>query len=190
MGWLRGAAFLGVLTALACSSSGGGGSATVMGTVAGMEVPTTDAVAVVGPLVYTFGAFTQPGVVVVISNKNDLCSIARSTVNPPNSTELIIAVGIPQAVTPGIYTITTSMPLETTSNALLGFEAADAECKVASPHGARSGTITLSTISSTTVDGSFDVALDTGEKLSGTFRAPVCGLSTNTDAGVPNKCGS
>jgi hypothetical protein len=191
LGWLRGAPFLGILTALACGGTpGAGGTATVVGTVGGMEVPATDAIAIVGPLVDTFGGFTQPGVAVVISNKSDLCSVVESNANPPNSAELILIVGTPGAVAPGTYpTLTTAPPSETTNNALVTYEVADAACHVKMPHGSRSGTVVLSTVSSTTVAGSFDVTLDSGDKLSGTFRAPVCGMSIQTDASAPAKCG-
>jgi hypothetical protein len=192
MSWLEGAAFLGITTALACSSSsGGGGAATVTGTVAGAQVPTTDAIAIVAPLVETFGGFTQEGVTVAITNLSPACSFAQpgGDSNPPNSTILLMEVGSPQAVTPGTYSIIATTPTATTINALLVFEAVDGQCKQTSLHAARSGTITFSTISATAVVGSFDVTFNTGENLTGSFDAPICVVNTNVDAGPAPACG-
>ena len=193
MKWLKSAAFAGIVAVLACgSSSGGGGAATVTGTVAGAKVPTTDTIAIVGPLVDTFGDFPEQGVTVAITNLTPACSFAQpgGDSNPPNSTVLLMVVGSPEAVTPGTYSIIATTPTATTINTLLVFEAVDGQCKQTSMHAARSGTITLSTISATAVEGSFDVSLDTGETLSGTFDAPICVVNTDVDAGPAPACGT
>jgi hypothetical protein len=193
MSWLVSAAFLGITTVLACSSSsGGGGTATVTGTVAGAKVPTTDTIAIVGPLVDTFGDFPEQGVTVAITNLTPACSFAQpgSDSNPPNSTVLLMVVGSPEAVTPGTYSIIATTPTATTINTLLVFDAVEDQCKRTSHHVARSGAITFSTISATAVAGSFDVTLDTGENLTGSFDAPICVVNTNVDAGPAPACGT
>src|ERR1700723_523246 len=106
MGWIKSAAFLGIATVLACSSSSGGGAAvTITGTVAGAKGPTTDAIGIVGPLDDTLGDSVQQGVTVAITNLSPACSFAQpgGDSNPPNLTVLLMAVGSPQTVTPGTY---------------------------------------------------------------------------------------
>jgi hypothetical protein len=53
-----------------------------------------------------------------------------------------------------------------------------------------SGTVTLSRSAPPSLQGSFDVTLDSGEHLTGTFDAPICDIS---DAGgtqaPPGSCG-
>jgi hypothetical protein len=160
----------------------------VTGTIDGASVPTNNTVAVVGPLVDTFGAFTTNGVVVTVSNVDGLCSVEQHGSNPPNATHLLIFASSPGDVGPGTYPILGTFPPEATFGALL-YGATNAECHPirSADHVALGGSIVLSRVDSVTVDGSFDVTLDSGERLSGTFTAPVCDAS---DAAPPMACGN
>ncbi|HZU83708.1 MAG TPA: hypothetical protein VE987_12360, partial [Polyangiaceae bacterium] len=88
-GWALGCA----LSAVACSSSSstsGGGSASVSGTLGGSAVPTTETIAVSGPVTTTTasGTFTANVIAVFISNQHGVCGIAQRMGNPPNATLL------------------------------------------------------------------------------------------------------
>ena len=194
MEWLKSAAFAGIVAVLACgsSASGGGPRPSPAPWRAPRKVPTTDTIAIVGPLVDTFGDFPEQGVTVAITNLSPACSFAQpgGDSNAPNSTVLFMVVGSPEAVTPGTYSIIATTPTATTINTLLVFDAVDDQCKTTSHHVARSGTITLTTIGASAVAGSFDVTLDTGEKLTGSFDAPICVVNTNVDAGPAPACGT
>jgi hypothetical protein len=67
----------------------------------------------------------------------------------------------------------------------------DVNCNATSAHPGQAGTITFSTITSATLQGSFDITLDNGDKLSGTFSAPVCSADLNKFVNSPTStsCG-
>jgi hypothetical protein len=179
--------FIRVLGAAACGNpSGGSGATTIQGTIGGATVATASTVAVVGPLVDTFGAFTSNGVTVVVSNISGFCSIAQHNATPANADALTLIVAAPDQVVPGIYPIATS-PSASQSFGTVTYETTDAQCDTSGTHSAMSGSITLSSVSSTSVHGTFEVTMDTGEDVSGIFSASVCDVSLAGDAG-PAAC--
>jgi len=185
---------LGLLGAAACSSgsgsAGGVQSTTVTGTIAGATVPTTSDYAVIGPLVDTFGPFTSDGVAVTISNIANSCSVAQHNGSPANMTSLVILVAAPIPVVPGTYAITTTTPTATSTIGYLVYETTNAQCSRTTIHSAHSGSITLLTVGSTSVEGTFSVTMDTGDHVLGTFTAPVCDLSGVSDSSTSSECGS
>lgn len=187
-----------LLAALCCAlgcgsssntSSGPSGSTTVTGTIAGAAVPTTSSFAVVGPLVDTFGPFTSNGIGITISNVPNSCTVAQRHGNPSNTTNLNLLIAAPNPVTSGSYAISTTAPTATSTIADLVYETTDANCHTMSTHTARSGSIVISAVSATTVEGTFSVTMDTGESLSGTFSVPICDVGAASDAG-PSACGA
>jgi hypothetical protein len=166
-----------------------GASTIVSGTVGGAVVSTNSTIAIVGPLVETFGAFTSSGVTVLASNLADACSVAQGQSNPPGAQTLYLLVGSPGPVVPGTYGISTAPPVAGGNVAAVVYETDDATCSTTSAVAAHAGSITLSTIDSATVGGTFDVIMDTGDELSGTFRAPLCDVSGASDTGPAPECG-
>jgi len=78
------------------------------------------------------------------------------------------------AIAPGTYAVGTTPPTGTGTSAYAGAVQTDATCAstlttLANP----SGTITISSVTSSTVTGSFDVTVY-GLHFNGTFNAPVC----------------
>jgi hypothetical protein len=162
---------------------GGGGGATVSGTLGGQAVATTDQVGLVGT--ETTNGTTVAFAAAVITNLPGACAIAQSNGNPRNSQTLVLEVGEEgTAVPPGTYSIG-----GTTTVALATFVAQDDTCTQTAQDTGTSGTITITTASSTEVAGSFDVTFNTGDHLTGTFSAPVCDASLTDDGGT-SACGS
>jgi hypothetical protein len=176
-----------MLGATACSSSSGGsGTTTIQGTIGGATVATTSTVAVVGSLVDTFGPFTSNGVTVVVSNVAGFCSIAQHNATPASADVLTLIVASPDPVAPGVYPII-SAPSASQSFGAVTYETSDASCDTSGTHSATSGSITVSSVSSTSVHGTFEVTMDTGDDVSGSFAASVCDVSLAADAG-PAAC--
>jgi hypothetical protein len=186
--WCAGVS-VGISCALACGVSKSS-STTINGTVGGATVPTVSTGAVVGPLVETFGPFTTNGVVVVVSNIAGACTVEQAMSNPANQKTLTLIASSPTPVVAGTYSILTANASANHTFGALVYETTDAQCARTSTHPAHSGSITLSTVGSTTVEGSFDVVMDTGDKLSGTFVASVCNVSYGSDAGTLRACGT
>lgn len=126
---------------------------------------------------------------VTLSNAPDACSVAQRYGWPANQERLTIFVASPTPVVPGSYEVSTVPPGGMAASGSLVYKTTDAHCSVTSNHPARTGSIVLTTVSTTTVEGTFSVTMDTGDQLSGRFAAPVCNLSPSSDAGV-TVCGS
>jgi hypothetical protein len=188
------------LCLVACSSSssstyGDGGAdggvwttpSTTAGGVAnisynGAAVPPADATALVGA-VQTSGG-TANVVMVAMSNQTDTCGVLQRNGNPANAKMLVLSVGFAGTPTPGTYNIG--------SIAAATWAQDDANCNVTVQAKAVSGTVMLDTISSTMVQGSFNLTMDYGATFTGTFTAPECGADLNTvvNAPAPNGCGT
>jgi hypothetical protein len=147
---------------------------TVTGTVGGLAVPTADTVAFIRPIDHAFGPFTSNGVEISISNLGGSCALAQRKVKPPSGAWLKLVVMSPDAIVPGTYGISARQDAASTTG-VVTFTTSDTGCREGTKiRGARSGSIVLTTVNPTTVEGTFSVTMATGEGLSGTFRAPVC----------------
>jgi hypothetical protein len=95
-----------------------------------------------------------------------------------NATILRLHVRVPtgaSAVVPGVYPVTEWYVYAPGSNqATSDFAVLDAACKpaIATPAGT-SGSITIATISSAEITGTFHITFETGDVLDGTFVAPT-----------------
>lgn len=169
---------LGRATALGCiaiaiaacsgssSSTGSSGSASVTGTIGGQSVPTTNVVAVVGS--ETTNGTTVQLDSVVLTSVSDACSFLQNpTHRLPSTSTLVLAAG---AIGP-------SVPTGTFNIGMYGYAQYDADsatCVLTTSETATSGSVVLTSVSSNTIDGTFDVTMPNGDHLSGTFTAPVC----------------
>jgi hypothetical protein len=180
-----------VLFAIAAcgSSNAGGGSSSVTGTVSGAVVPTNDTIALVGPVTVTDPltgvALTLQELLVLVSNAPNLCAIAQGSHNPPNITSLGISVGSVNPIVTGTFPVGSA---SADPAAGVAYTAVDAMCMGTTNQG-QSGTVTISTITSTTVTGNFDVLLTSGDHLSGHFVAPVCNADLNALTNSTTACG-
>ncbi|HEY2514297.1 MAG TPA: hypothetical protein VGI39_25695 [Polyangiaceae bacterium] len=178
---------LGIVACGGATTSAGGGSSTVSGTVAGgQNVATTDAIGVVTTQTQTVGSttITIAGAGVAITNKANVCQIVQSQKTPNSTAVLSLSVSKPGNSVPlGTYAIGT----DAQSNTYVGAEygVSDASCKTVTDESATEGTITFTTITSTTVQGTFDVTMDNGDHLTGSFDAPVCAIPFASKTGNP-----
>jgi hypothetical protein len=83
------------------------------------------------------------------------------------------------AVTPGTYTIGTLPSSLTGTLAFAGVDTTDANCVSSSTSGTPTGTITISSVSSSQVTGSYNVTVG-GTPYSGSINATVCPISDFT----------
>jgi hypothetical protein len=158
--------------------SGPSGSATVSGRVGGHTVPTSGTIGLLGTgTVQEFdgSATSEPGYAytgAMISNAADLCSLLTQGRAPHEATMLVISVSKEGAssIAPGTYAISPSGPVV----ANVGFVVQDASCHDATSIGAVSGSVTIGQVTSTSIDGSFDVTMQSGDHLTGSFSAPTC----------------
>jgi len=173
----------GLLVALAgCSgrTSGGGGSSTsaggnvVNGTIAGSAVPIKDSMAV-----YQNGPDVAYAIVVMTDAPN-ICASTQRQRTPPGSTSLslglIEGLGI-TSLSPGTFQVTVSAGEG--NEAVVGYEVQDSSCNLITGGDATSGTVTLTSVSSTSLSGTFDVTFPSGDEVTGSFDAPVCPLTAD-----------
>ena len=173
------------------SSSSGGASITVSGTVGGEGLEFIDVGGFASQGVGANGQFSS--VSVFATSKFGACGWAdQSNLSRANLTSFFMLIQnnggtSPTPVTPGTYklgfsTLNTDAGVNEQVNASLG--STDSSCMPVGFNGiqASQGTITLSSITKTQIAGSFDVSFYTmGDHLSGSFTAPVC---TNVGAGM------
>lgn len=143
------------------ADAGPSGANAVHGSVAGVSLAAASALAI------DYSTSTgAPRIAIAISTHANLCSLAGS---PANATTLdldVDAAGQP-SLGPGTYAIATPLVSATIVRA-------DATCQqTLSDAHAGSGTITITTIDSTHVAGSFSLKFPSGS-LDGTFDAPFC----------------
>jgi hypothetical protein len=183
---------LSVLFAVAAcgGTHAGGGSTSVTGTVSGTAVPTNDTIALVGPVSVTDPttglAVTVQELLVLVSNAPNLCALAVGKHNPPNVTSLGISVGSLNPIVAGTFPVgsATADPA-----AGVAFTTVDATCNATTNQQGTGGTVTISAITSTTVTGTFDALLMSGDHLRGSFVAPVCSADLNALMNSTTACG-
>ncbi|MGD0525884.1 MAG: hypothetical protein ABSE49_12110 [Polyangiaceae bacterium] len=173
------------LAIAACSSSskGSGVAVTVMGTIDGHAVATTDAVGVLQTLTPDGVTTTYAGV--DITNIAGTCAIAMHGGDPANQAVLTVAVGVQgSTVPPGQYTISPSNP-----DVGVQYDTSNASCE-GTFQNATSGTIGITAAGEGVIEGSFDVTFPTGETLTGTFSVPICDFDPDAQPDAAPECGS
>lgn len=142
------------------------GSATVSGTIGGQSVPTTNVVAVVGS--ETTGVTTVQLDSILVTSVSDPCSFLQNPMNRiPNATSLVLAAG---AIAPSVPTGT----YDVGKYGYAQYDADSATCTLTTSETATSGSVVLTSVSSDTIGGTFDVTMANGDHLTGSFSAPVC----------------
>jgi hypothetical protein len=189
------AVFVVLFGVAACAGTGSGTSSSygsVSGSVGSYTFTIADAISASVTLPESGG---QHGAVIVMSTASNLCTDATNHVEHPNEKTILLtltdnsgsALAAPTA--PGSYAITTDAMA--TQVGVLETEVFDATCNGA-PDGhkhATSGTVTLSEITGGAFSGSFDVVMNSGDHITGTFDPEACpGLDTAINSRSPSSC--
>jgi hypothetical protein len=159
--------------------TGGTDRGTIQGTLHGQSFTVSDAVS--AAVTVTVSGVTAHIAAIALANTADLCGDAMANVSHPNQRGLIIdlfdvngtTINTPTA--PGTYTIAqggTPPP----KAASLEVATDDATCQplAAQSASATSGTVTLTAVSGNKFTGSFDVVLEGGDHLTGSFKPSEC----------------
>ncbi|HTQ48805.1 MAG TPA: hypothetical protein VMI75_38870 [Polyangiaceae bacterium] len=148
------------------STGGASGTASVNGTIGGQAVQTANVVAVVGSET-TNGATVQLDSIVITSVSDACAYLQNPTHHFPSASTLVLAAG---AIAPSVPTGT--FPIGQYGYAQ--YDADSATCVLTTSETASGGSIVLTSVSSDSIDGTFDVTMPNGDHLSGSFDAPVC----------------
>jgi hypothetical protein len=168
------------IAAAACSSSSGGGTGTasVTGTIQGAAVPASDTVG----LSSVASGGSEAAVGAIITNIAGACGVLQSHGNPPSATALIVAVtAMGGSVATGTYGVVSQG-----FGASASYATEDTSCNTSFSENASSGSVTLTTVSASTVAGTFDLTFGS-DHLTGSFSAPICSYTT-ADGGVAAAC--
>jgi hypothetical protein len=162
-------------------SSSSPGTATLTGTVRGKSFTPGDATAAV--ISFTVNGRPGKAAAIALTSATGLCSTLTAGKEPRSTQYLVLT---PFNLQPDFSPTTPTAPgayqvgALTLQNGAALFSATDAACQVtlANTVRASTGTITLTTVGSR-YTGSYDLTFEFGDRITGTFDAPVCG---NVDA--------
>jgi hypothetical protein len=169
-----------VATVVALASCGTSSQNSVDGIVGGQSLAIAQAVWTVAP-VSMRGEGTGNAAFVLMSTEPSLCDRAGSnTVIPGEKTvslEIVDVAGTAMTAPAGSGSYI--VPIESTlapKTAWLGTDSYDAQCVHTGTGAARSGLVTVASVDSNAITGSFDVAIDTvgGAPVTGTFAPTYC----------------
>jgi hypothetical protein len=182
-------ALLAAFSFLACSGStttiGSPGNSSVSGTVSGQPVATVDTVGLSGTELENGVTVSYVGA--VITNLPGTCATLQSAMNAPNVTALTMVVAAVEAVAPGTYAVTTEAMAamgETAQAAEALYVADDSSCQATSQVQFDGGSITLTNVSASLIEGSFSLTSGAGAPVTGQFSAPVCPVDISTIASM------
>jgi hypothetical protein len=179
------ASLLAVFTA--CSSSSGGPSGPVTGSIAGSAFSASDAVAVVETLANS-GTPAATETDVAITSFAGACSLASSGASAPSGAAIVNVVvvgnGPPSATTYPIDGVAVGVQYSgkygsqcTTTTVTMGGATQTISSKAGIIVEATGGTVTFTQVTSAMVEGSFDASFPSGDHLSGAFTATICDAS-------------
>ena len=150
------------------------GSASVSGTINGVPFVALDAVSAV---VFT-PAGTQAGI--FITSTPDFCADLAAKVDRADSAQLFFVAAIRDAndrnstpTAPASFPIT-STPIPPGEFSFGGYLARDATCQLTTPARATAGSVVVADIDNQIFDGTFDVTLASGDRITGTFSPGAC----------------
>jgi len=168
------------LLALACGSSP---SFAVNGTIHGRALKAGDSMGFAGWLVDVAAGGSRNVAIVEMTNQSRICSLTTATQQRRNSQYLNIIFHdeiddqIP-SITAGAYTAHLSASEQPRKWAWMTYFETDASCQiaVASQASSTSGSVTLTSMNVNNGDlsGSFDVGLDSGDRITGSFKTTHC----------------
>ena len=187
---------LSMLLAAACGSDNSKttGSGTVTGTVAGKSFGAKDA-AFVSQNLSGF-AFSGTSTAVLLTDFVNVCSLETAKKTPPNGQNLFLALAAldntgtahPPTAT-GDYLVLSSVSDSTTPNSLRSdvyYELDGPDCQKSNGYVGTSGKVTVTSISSTQIKGTFDLSLKSGDHLTGSFDSKSCpGMDFNVTPSCP-----
>jgi hypothetical protein len=170
----------------ACAANAGKG--TVVGSVNGATFAIKDAISAA---VYVQGSTSERVAEVMLGNDGDLCSNAADDSQIKSyigvTLTMFSADTITPAGSPGDYTIGATTGNSASWNAVV----TDSMCQDVQVREAIAiaGTVTLAKIEGNAFSGSFDVTLDSGDHITGTFDPAACaGMQNLVDATTPPTC--
>jgi hypothetical protein len=117
---------------------------------------------------------------IVIASTTNLCSDVRASIDRQNQTfvtiELADVSGAETAAptAPGTYTIYPNTGSRPAKSASLTTGRFDNVCSLDEDGSGQSGTVVLTSVAAGKYAGSYDVVLNTGERITGTFDPQVC----------------
>jgi hypothetical protein len=182
--FVSGAALVACSGATTTLGSGGGEASTVSGTVGGASFGVVDTVGYNGTHVISGQTIAYAGV--SITNVAGTCAVLARKGNPPSAQVLSLAAAqAGSTIGPGTYTVAA----QGSPTATAVYAQSDASCVGKVDSQATGGTVTITGLSSGSVQGSFDLTFAGGDHLSGTFSAPTCNYDPFTTY-TPGACGS
>ena len=159
----------------ACSSSSNSPGA-ISGSIKGKAFAVGDSLTLANPM----------QVAIVLTSEADACVPPAQQVQHPGETALLILLDDYDATNnkhtapaaAGTYAVSSSM---TAHNAMVEANILDAMCEndASNDAVADGGTVQLTSVDNGTFAGTFDVQLDSGDHITGTFQAPTCGEMHN-----------
>ena len=165
-----------VMAAACASDPAAGGS--VSGPIKGKTFAVADAITLARP----------DGVEIALTSSADQCVPSAQQVQHPYETALLILLADYDAstghatapVASGTYTINTGSTMLPHGATVEG-NILDASCVNNADNAAlaSSGSVTLSGVANGTFSGTFDVLMDSGEHITGSFAAPTCAETKN-----------
>jgi hypothetical protein len=163
--------------ALAACSSSGSSPGSISGTIKSKTFAVNDAL--------TLASSSQ--IEIVLTSVSDACVPPAEQVQHPGETALLLLLGNYDAAS-GNTTAPTAAGTYTVSSTVVMHEATveanilDATCANDAANGALAtgGTVELTGVDGGTFSGTFDVQLDSGDHVAGSFRAPTCTEPQNT----------
>jgi hypothetical protein len=168
--------FLPMVSLVACGGSGGGSGGSVVGNIHGSAFPIQDAISA------SVAINTAHGAVILLSSTSGLCKDAAADVVHPNQKAVLITLfdvngttlNTPTAA--GSYIIFQGSGTPPSKTATWVAEVNDATCKTIDASGgkATTGTVKLDGISGNAFSGSYDVVLDSGDHVTGSFDPEAC----------------
>jgi hypothetical protein len=165
---------LAALLAAACTQTiggSGGYGTTIHGTADGAPIPTTTSVGLFGSESMTVNGIPETVAYagVLVTNLSNGCAELMHGGNPSSSTALTLVVTTVSAeVATGTY------PIDQSGEAKGVYTVDGEECQEVLMETAVSGSISLTTVSSSEIVGTFDIQMNNGDHLTGSFVAPVC----------------
>lgn len=138
--------------------------------------------------------------VAVISTVANACAAIQQGADQANATGVFVTVvraGLDSgtALTTGDYQVSET-PVVSGTSATWAFVQAgrtDAQCAPAESAVGVSGTVQITRVSASEIAGTLDVTLDTGDRVTGPFRAPTCAVQATIDpvtcepTGIPDQ---
>ena len=176
---------LSVLLVSVCACGGGGSSSpgSVTGTIHGQKFAIVDAVSASVTFTDAQTGTTSSQAAIILTSTPNACQDLAGNIERMNEQLFVLGVATITGTTvaaptaTGAYTVfdTNSGTAPPPMAALVNAIATDTTCmSTANSANGTSGTVTLTTINGNTFDGKFDVTLDSGDHITGSFSPEAC----------------